>query len=108
MDRKKPFGTIRYYRYPHTLEQNINNAVKLYSGDKPIGLFVQRLEYNLNKLNSIYDDILELFSGAGIPNFEKLPDDSSERGKFAKLFKVLNSYLEAAKIQGFKWESIKI
>ena len=37
----KPFGTIRYYRYPHTMENNINNAVKLYSGDKPFGLFVE-------------------------------------------------------------------
>lgn len=99
----KPFGTIRYYRMPHTMERNINDAVKLYSGDKPIELFVQRLEYNLNKMNSIYQDISELFSRAGIPDFDKLPDDHSVRGKFAKLFKELNMYLEAAKIQGFKW-----
>lgn len=100
---EKPFGTIRYYRYPHTMEQNIEIAVKLYSGDKPIGLFVERLEYNLNKLNAIFDDISELFARSGIPNFEKLPDDRSERGKFASLFKSFNDYLEAAKIQGFKW-----
>ncbi|MCY9670574.1 HsdR family type I site-specific deoxyribonuclease [Paenibacillus alginolyticus] len=100
---EKPFGTIRYYRYPHTMEQNIEKAVKLYSGDKPIGLFVERLEYNLNKLNSIFDDISELFARSGILNFEKLPDDLSERGKFASLFNSFNDYLEAAKIQGFKW-----
>lgn len=100
---EKPFGTIRYYRYPHTMEQNIEKAVKLYSGDKPIGLFVERLEYNLNKLNSIFDDISELFTRSGIPNFEKLPDDRSERGKFSSLFKSFNDYLEAAKIQGFTW-----
>jgi len=99
----KPFGTIRYYRYPHTMEQNIEKAVKLYSGDKPIGLFVEKLEYNLNKLNAIFDDISELFTRSGIPNFEKLPDDRSERGKFASLFKSFNDYLEAAKIQGFTW-----
>jgi type I restriction enzyme R subunit len=99
----KPFGTIRYYRYPHTMEQNIAKAVKLYSGDKPIGLFVEKLEYNLNKLNAIFDDISELFTRSGIPNFEKLPDDRSERGKFASLFKSFNNYLEAAKIQGFTW-----
>ena len=100
----KPFGTIRYYRYPHTMEQNIEKAVKLYSGDKPIGLFVEKLEYNLNKLNAIFDDISELFTRSGIPNFEKLPDDRSERGKFASLFKLFNDYLEAAKIQGFTWK----
>lgn len=104
---EKPFGTIRYYRYPHSMQQNINKAVKLYSGDKPIGLFVQKLEHNLNKMNSIYDDIFELFYKADISNFEKLPNDHSERGKFAKYFKELNDYLEAAKIQGFKWNQIR-
>jgi len=99
----KPFGTIRYYRRPHTMEQYIEKAVKLYSGDKPIGLFVEKLEYNLNKLNAIFGDISELFTRSGIPNFEKLPDDRSERGKFASLFKTFNDYLEAAKIQGFTW-----
>jgi type I restriction enzyme, R subunit len=100
----KPFGTIRYYRYPHSMEQNIEKAVKLYSGDRPIGLFVEKLEYNLNKLNAIFNDISELFTRSGIPNFEKLPDDRSERGKFASLFKSFNDYLEAAKIQGFTWK----
>ncbi len=103
----KPFGTIRYYRKPHTMERHINQAVKLYSGDKPIGLFADRLESNLKEINSIFTDIADLFESAGIENFEKLPDDPSERGEFAKLFKELNQYLEAAKIQGFKWNILK-
>ena len=102
----KPFGTIRYYRKPHTMERNINAAVKLYSGDKPLGLFVQHLAENLKMMNELYEDISELFSNAGIENFEKLPSDISVCRKFAKDFKELNSYLEAAKIQGFKWEVI--
>lgn len=102
----KPFGTIRYYRKPHTMEQHINRAVKLYSGDRPIALFVQRLESNLNKLNAIFDEIAALFMRAGVADFQKIPDDLSERGKFAKLFKALNDYLEAAKIQGFKWSQL--
>ena len=100
----KPFGTIRYYRKPHTMERNINAAVKLYSGDKPLGLFVQHLAENIKMMNELYEDISELFSNAGIENFEKLPSDISVCRKFAKDFKELNSYLEAAKIQGFKWE----
>ena len=103
----KPFGTIRYYRKPHTMEQNINEAVKTYSGDKPISLFADQLESNLKRLNGIFDDIFELFNNAGIPDFTKLPDDLSERGEFAKLFKEFNAYLEAAKIQGFKWDKLK-
>jgi type I restriction enzyme R subunit len=102
----KPFGTIRYYRYPHTMERNINDAVKLYSGDKPLGLFADRLEDNLKALNAIYDDIATLFTNAGIENFEKLPAEVSERAKFAKHFKQFNNHLEAAKIQGFTWAKL--
>jgi type I restriction enzyme R subunit len=103
----KPFGTIRYYRYPHTMERNINDAVKLYSGDKPIGLFVDQLESNLKKLNTLYDEIAALFENAGVANIEKLPDDASVQGKFAKCFKHFNGHLEAAKIQGFSFDEIK-
>ncbi len=103
----KPHGTIRYYRKPHTMERNINSAIKLYSGDKPIGLFVQHLDFNLNMMNSIYDDIAQLFSLAGIDNFEKLPDDLAERGRFAKLFNAFNEYMEAARVQGFTWNTLE-
>ncbi len=99
----KPFGTIRYYRKPHTMEQNISKAVKLYSGDRPLGLFVEHLDSNLNKMNLVFREIEDLFKRAGAEGFTKLPDDLTERGKFAKQFKNLNAYLEAAKIQGFKW-----
>lgn len=102
---EKPFGTIRYYRKPHTMERNINYAVKSYSGDKPIELFVEKLRYNLEKLNSVYKDIQELFVHARVKDFEKLPDDNTERAKFASLYKELNAYLEAAKIQGFHWDT---
>lgn len=100
----KPFGTIRYYRKPHTMERNINAAVKLYSGDKPLGLFVQHLAENLQMMNDLFNDIAEMFTNSAIDNFEKLPSDVAVCRKFAKQFKELNDYLEAAKIQGFKWD----
>ena len=100
----KPFGIIRYYRKPHTMEQNVSKAVKLYSGDRPIGLFVEKLSYNLGKLNAVFDDIAYLFKNAGIPDFEELPADGTVRAKFASLFRDFNGYLEAAKIQGFRWD----
>ncbi|WP_435309852.1 type I restriction endonuclease subunit R, EcoR124 family [Sebaldella termitidis] len=103
----KPFGTIRYYRKPHTMEKNIEAAVKLYSGDKPIGLFVPKLEENLKNMNRVFEEISGLFENAGITGFEKLPKDSSERGKFASLFKKLNEYLEAATIQGFTFKKLE-
>lgn len=100
---EKPFGTIRYYRRPHTMKANIEEAFNSYSGNRPFGLFANKLEYNLNKLNVIFDDIVYLFRSAGISNFERLPKDKSECGQFAKLFKQFNMHLEAAKIQGFHW-----
>lgn len=103
---EKPFGTIRYYRKPYTMQKNIEEAFKLYSGDRPLGLFADKLEHNLEKMNALYDDIGSIFRSAGIENFEKLPVDHTERGQFAKLFKQLNSYLEAAKIQGFTWNKL--
>ena len=102
----KPFGVIRYYRRPHTMERKITEAVKFYSGGEPLSLFAEHLEYNMNKLNSIFADIAHLFEAAGIKDFEKLPDNLAERGKFASLYKELNKYLEAAKIQGFLWEEL--
>ena len=101
---EKPFGTIRYYRRPHTMEYNIEKALRLYSGNKPFGLFVDRLEHNLNAMNNSYEEIADVFIQTGIENFEKLPEDPSECAKFAKAFRNFNEYLAAAKIQGFKWE----
>ena len=34
----------------------------------------------------------------------KLPDDKEAKGRFAKLFKSFNDYLDAAKVQLFSWE----
>ena len=102
----KPHGIIRYYRYPHTMEQHINDAVKLYSGDRPIGLFVDRLESNLEAMNTIAADITDLFESAGIENFEKLPEDLEACAKFADLFKTFNQHLEAVKVQGLHWEEL--
>lgn len=99
----KPFGNIRYYRYPHTMEQNIEAAFRMYSGNLPYGLFADKLETNLNAFNSSFYEIRDLFEASGVHNFERLPDAVEERGMFAKLFQRLNDYLEAARIQGFKW-----
>ena len=103
----KPFGIIKYYRYPHTMEQNINKAVKLYSGDKPFGLFVNKLDKNKDKLNEIYKEISELFESNAIDNFEKLPDSPIERKKFASLYKKFKKVLDSARIQGLSDKDFK-
>lgn len=100
----KPFGIIRYYRRPHTMEENIRKAIKLYSGDKPFGLFANKLNYNLKVLNDIFCQIKLLFENAGITDFKKLPDSSSDQGQFAKLFNEFNKYIQAAYLQGMVWD----
>ncbi len=103
---EKPFGTIRYYRKPYTMARNIEAAIKLYSGDKPIGLFVDKLESNLAKMNDVFAEIQAVFSADGIASFEALPSTDASKAKFAKLFKQLNDHLEAAEIQGFTWDKL--
>lgn len=105
---EKPFGIIKYYRRPHTMEKNIEAAVKEYSGDVPLGLFVDKLPQNIRQMNRLFDDIDTLFKnatyeGKPINNFDHLPDASADRAKFAKLFNQFNRHLEAALIQGFQW-----
>ncbi|MGR3278359.1 type I restriction endonuclease subunit R [Acaryochloris marina NIES-2412] len=100
----KPFGTIRYYRRPHTVERNIAAAVRLYSGNRPIGLFVDRLPSNIQRLNATFAAICAIFDAASIINFRRLPDNLAARAAFAREFNELSNILEAAKIQGFTWE----
>lgn len=99
----KPFGTIRYYRKPYTMRRNVEKAVKLYSGDKPFGLFVSKLGQNIKSMNRVYADISDVFQAAGISNFAALPDEPARKARFAALFKDFQLYLDAAKIQGFTW-----
>lgn len=101
---EKPYGVIKYYRRPFTMKAYIDEAVKTYSGDKPTVLFVEKLPYNLKKLNAIFMDISEVFKSSGVSDLTKLPNDHAEKAKFAQLFKEFNHHLDAAKLQGFNWE----
>lgn len=102
-DNDKPHGIIRYYRKPHTMELNIEKAFELYSGNKMYGVFVDKLEKNINKINRAFEDIYDIFESEKINNFGQLPSNIDEVKKFASLFKSMNKSLESAKIQGFKW-----
>lgn len=99
----KPFGLIRYYRKPHTMQRNIERAVKLYSGDRPMGLFVDNLDKVIDKMNVCFADIADIFKWAGLEDFSKTPDDTTSCAKFVKLFNQLNEHLQAARLLGFSW-----
>ena len=103
---EKPFGTIRYYRKPNTMEKNIEQAFDLYSGNRPKGLFVDNLDVNLCGMDQKYLEIQSIFETSGIPDFGQLPESVEVKGKFAKTFREFCNYLEAAKIQGFRWDKL--
>lgn len=100
----KPVGTIYYYRYPYTMKANIEEAVKIYAGDKAFMVFVDKLDKNLKLFNDTYLEIKHLFESEGIADFMHLPEDMSVKAKFALLFNILNKYLEMIKVQGFTWK----
>lgn len=105
-DEGKKFGIIRYYRRPWTMELNIQQAFERYSGDKPIGVFVNKIGKNLVSLNERFHEIKVLFEREGISDFSKLPEDRVVKAKFAKLFRELTDYLENARLQGMKWDDV--
>ena len=100
---EKPFGSIRYYRMPHTMKRNIEEAVQLYSGDRPQGLFADHLPDNVRHMNATFAEMKTIFKSAGVPDMDTLPEDTPSKAKFAKLFREFSTYLQAARIQGFTW-----
>lgn len=100
---EKPFGIIYYYRKPHTMEMNVEEAIRIYSGNNPYMVFVSKLEENLKKFNGIYNEIKRVFFADGIYDFSHLPQSDEAKMKFAKDFNKLNDVLEMIKIQDFDW-----
>ncbi len=85
------------------MKNNIDKAVRLYSGDRPLGLFVCKLGENLQEINHTFEQIGGIFGVSGLGDFSRLPEGDSAKAKFAKTFKTLTQLIEAAKIQGFVW-----
>ncbi|MBD3690183.1 type I restriction endonuclease subunit R [Nanchangia anserum] len=97
----KPFGSIRYYRRPWTMNAHINQAVALYAGNTPRGLFVDHLEHQLFKINMYFHQIIRAFGGR---DFSKLPTARADRLAFARAFRELYRRLQSVLIQGFTWD----
>lgn len=100
---EKRFGIIRFYRRPHRMQRNIEDAFELYAHGKPQGIFVLKIGENVSGMNFHYTEIKHMFERAGIENFASLPEDNTVRARFAREWKALNARLDAAKMQGFVW-----
>lgn len=103
----KPFGLIYYYRKPHTMNKYVEEAIKIYSGDKASLVYVDKLESNLIKFNNVYKTIKDIFVSDGIKDFSRLPTSIDDRLKFVKEFNSLNQILEMIKVQDFSWDKSK-
>lgn len=102
-DNDKPHGIIYYYRYPNTMELNVKEAFRVYSGDKTYGIFVDKLENNLQKMNHLFREIKSIFESNGIKDFSRNPTDKADIEKFVLNFNNLCMVIESSKIQGFRW-----
>ncbi len=102
-DNDKPYGLIYYYRYPNTMELNVKEAFKIYSGNKPFGIFVDKLENNLKIINSFFTIIKNIFTSNSILNFSRIPENKADVEEFVHIYNELTKKIEAAKIQGFRW-----
>lgn len=100
---EKPFGIIRYYTFPWTMKQNIEDALEVYA-DGTMTPFVDKLEVNLDSINRYFMHISDIFRSHEINNFDRLPDTREDRNMFAKDFIKITHLLEAVKLQEFKWE----
>lgn len=98
----KTVRTIRYYRKAHTMEQNIEEAIELYSGKQAKGLFVEKLYNNLEKLNDIFEEIKSVFNISGIET-SVIYRRFQEIKQFVNLYNQLIHCYESAMIQGFTW-----
>lgn len=100
----KKFGIVKWYRKPHTMEMLVNKAVELYSRDRELKIFVEKLDKNIRIMNDCYNTIVDIFDAEKIENFEKLPKNNTAIASFAKEFVILFSTKESARIQGFNWK----
>ncbi len=103
--KDKPFGIVKWYRYPYTMKKRMEEAFELYSGSNPYSIFVEKLEKNLNSMNATFLMIKSIFEGANISNFSTIdPLSGEEKAKFAKEFATFAKLINAAIIQGFVWD----
>ncbi|WP_369085977.1 HsdR family type I site-specific deoxyribonuclease [Metamycoplasma spumans] len=102
-DDEKPWGNIRYYRKPYTMNVNIDNAFRLYSNSQESIVFADKIESNIKKINDIANQIIETFEQEGIENFSKLPDDQKVAHDLVSKINNLAKLITAVKLQGFVW-----
>lgn len=104
LDSDKPFGSIRTYRMPATMKDNVEKALFLYAKGAERVMFVPKLKENLESMERSYAEIESLFINHGVVDFSNIPDTDGKRSLFALAWRQLNEVLTSAKVQGFRFD----
>lgn len=104
-NNEKPWGMVKFFRKPYTMQRNLKEALKLYCEGDSDEVEADDLNGNIKKLNHSYENISYIFSLDKIENFECLPKKDESRQKFRKEFYFMKSTMRAAMLQGLKWSN---
>lgn len=97
---EKPFGIFRFFQKVHTMQSNLEEALRLYCEGDSVGVVVANPDDNIDEMNKAYKAIKKIFENDGIKNYVRLPKDKSDRQEFRKQFNILKNRLNALRLQG--------
>ena len=103
---EKPFGIIRYYRSPHTMKKNMDDAFALFARKREDGIFANKLPSNVENMNQIFEQIQDIFVANGILDMSRLPEDESTQARIAQLTRKFQESYTSARLQGFDWNKV--
>lgn len=103
---EKPFGIIRYYRSPHTMKKNMDDAFALFARKREDGIFANKLPSNVENMNQIFEQIQDIFVANGILDMSRLPEDESTQARIAQLTRKFQESYTSARLQGFEWNKV--
>ena len=105
---EKPFGIIRYYRSPHTMKKNMDDAFALFARKREDGIFANKLPSNVENMNQIFEQIQDIFVANGILDMSRLPEDESTQARIAQLTRKFQESYTSARLQGFDWNKVVV
>jgi len=97
---EKPFGIFRFFRKVYTMQDNLEEALRLYCEGDSVGVVVADIDTNIKEINALFNQIKRIYDRDGIKNYTRLPKDEADRQEFKKLFGNLKARLNTIRLQG--------
>lgn len=102
---EKPFGIFKFYRMPHTMEKNLEEALKLYCEGGADMAKVADINENIKEINAIYSYIEMIFNRENIKDFCKCPNEKINKQDFKENFSKMKILMSSIRLQGFNWNN---